>query len=415
MDSQSLIVIGGGAAGLFCAVNAAELNPKLKITVVEKSGRLLNKVRISGGGRCNVTHACYNIPEMVRNYPRGQSFLKHSFLQFFTSDTINWFRKRGVQLKTESDGRMFPETDNSDTIINCLLREASKYKISFLLNSPVVRVTNFKDNLVNQFIIDTKGKGILKADFVCIASGGFHKSDQYDWLRSLGHQIVHPVPSLFTFNVPDSGMKELMGISVNQTKIKIQGIPYSYEGPLLITHWGFSGPAILKLSAFAARELATLNYEFDISINWLANTNESALLVSMKGFREKYPVKKIWSRNPFNLPARLWEHILGVSEIRQEWNWSDLPAKQLNRLVKNICGMEFRVKGKTTFKEEFVTAGGIDLNEIFPETMESKLFPGLFFAGEIMDVDGITGGFNFQHAWTSGFIAGKSIAARTIH
>lgn len=406
--SKHLVVIGGGAAGFFCAVNAAA-NTSLKVTLLEKSGKLLSKVRISGGGRCNVTHDCSSISEMIRSYPRGRNFLKQAFHHFFTNDTIQWFADRGVGLKTEPDGRMFPTTDSSETIINCLLHEADKNHIEVRLRCDVSNISYRQKNVQTEFNVQLADGNFLVADSVCIACGGFPKLQQYQWLQTLGHQVSPPVPSLFTFNVPDGNLKSLMGISVEHVRIKIKGTNFMQSGPLLITHWGFSGPSVLKLSAYAARELADLDYNFEIAINWLGDTNESALLEQFKIIRKEQNKRSIINKNPFGLPSRLWEYHLKTCGIEPGWNWADLPAKQQHQLAKNLCTQEFHVSGKTTFKEEFVTAGGVLLNEISPATMESRVVRGLYFAGEIMDVDGITGGFNFQHAWTSGFMAARSI------
>ncbi len=410
MQKKKLIVIGGGAAGFFCAVNAAAENPELEVTLIEKSNKLLSKVRVSGGGRCNVTHACFSISEMIKKYPRGEKFLKQAFHHFFTTDTINWFEKRNVKLKTESDGRMFPESDSSETIINCLMQEANKYNVSILMNRDVVKIekVSSKEDM-NYFQLSCKDCSILEADFVCIACGGYHKTEQYNWLTRLGHSFESPVPSLFTFNVPKNSISELMGISVENAQVKINGTKLSQNGPVLITHWGFSGPAVLKLSAFAAKELSTMNYNFPISINWLSEYHENSLLEKLRLVRLELATKKIINKNPFSLPQRLWEYHLHQCEINTETRWADLPAKQQNLLAKQLCAQQFYVKGKTTFKEEFVTAGGIKLNEIDANTMHSKIVPNLFFAGEILNVDGITGGFNFQHTWTSGWIAAKEI------
>jgi len=415
---KKLIVIGGGAAGFFCAVNAAAQSPELEVIIIEKSAKLLRKVRVSGGGRCNVTHACFSIAEMVKKYPRGEKFLKQAFHHFFTRDTIEWFQKRNVKLKTEADGRMFPESNSSETIISCLLQEANKYNVQILMNREVVKIECLfselppKDGIENEkkyFKLTCKEGSVFDADFICIACGGYYKQEQFIWLSDLGHSFEAPVPSLFTFNVPANPVVELMGISIDNVIVKIDGTKYSQQGPLLITHWGFSGPSILKLSAFAAKKLAELQYHFSISINWLAGYNESSLLAKLKILREELASQKIINRNPFNLPRRLWQYHLKLCEVKDETRWADLPVKQQNFLSKQLCSQQFYVEGKTTFKEEFVTAGGIKLNEIDASTMMSKIVSNLFFAGEILDVDGITGGFNFQHAWTSGWLAANEI------
>lgn len=402
--NKKLIVIGGGAAGFFCAVNAAG-SGKIDVTILEKSSKLLSKVRVSGGGRCNVTHACFSIAEMIKRYPRGEKFLKKAFHQFFTSDTISWFEKRDIQLKTEADGRMFPTSNSSETIIDCLLKEARQNGVKILTGTEIVKIEKNK----NLFQLFCKDGNVLEADFVCIACGGFHKPDQYKWLTALGHTFENPVPSLFTFNVPKNPISALMGVSVEQVQVKINGTKFSQTGPVLITHWGFSGPAILKLSAFAARELFHKQYEFSITINWLPEYHENSILEKLRILRNELAPKRMINKNPFGLPQRLWEYHLTQCETDPETRWADLPAKQQNLLSKQLCSNIFHVSGKTTFKEEFVTAGGIHLNEIDISTMESKIVPNLYFAGEIMNVDGITGGFNFQHAWTSGWIAAKAI------
>ncbi|MBC7949694.1 MAG: NAD(P)/FAD-dependent oxidoreductase [Chitinophagaceae bacterium] len=402
-----MIIIGGGAAGFFCAINAARMNPALRVTLVEKSSKLLSKVKVSGGGRCNVTHACFDIADMSRKYPRGGNFVKKTFHQFFTTDTIEWFRERGVELKTESDGRMFPTTESSQTIIDCLMREASRHGINIMMNSEVKKVE--KDG--EEFEIHLSDNRMLKAQAICIASGGYPKSAMFDWVKAIGHTIEDPVPSLFTFNIPRHPITQLMGISVEKARVKISGSKLEQEGPLLITHWGLSGPAVLRLSAWGARELKDRGWEFGIIVNWLPELNEQTLREKMQTLRITLATQKIINRNPFYLPQRLWEFFVTLAGIKEDTRWAELPAREQNNLIKNLCAMEFSVKGKTTFKEEFVTAGGIRLAEVDANTMMSKKMPRIFFAGEILDVDGITGGFNFQHAWTSGFIAALNIAA----
>jgi len=402
---QHLIVIGGGAAGFFCAINAARLNPNLRVTIVEKSNKILSKVKVSGGGRCNVTHACFDIAELVKYYPRGLNFLKKAFHWFNPKNTVDWFAERGVQLKTEADGRMFPITDNSQTIIDCLLREANKYKVEILFQCDIKSV-ELQDN---NFVLHTFNFPLLTANFLCIACGGFPKSSQFEWLTQTGHTIEEPVPSLFTFNMPGNTITQLMGVSVENATVKIAGTKLQQTGPVLITHWGLSGPGVLKLSAWAARELADCNYKFSTIINWLPAFNEHTLKEEILHVRNRDAAHKISSKNAFGLPARLWQYFLEQCGINPELRWADLPAKQQQKLVQTITGQVFDVNGKTTFKEEFVTSGGIKLQEIDANAMQSKLVPNLYFAGEIMNVDGVTGGFNFQHAWTSGFIAAKSI------
>lgn len=403
---KQLIVIGGGAAGFFCAVNAARLHPSLKVLLLEKSNKLLSKVKISGGGRCNTTHACFDIQELVKKYPRGQNFLKKSFHWFNTNDTITWFAERGVLLKTEDDGRMFPTTNFSQTIIDCLLKEADLYRVEVLMQTETTRIE--KDGEI--FKIYLTNDRCLVADFVCVASGGYPKSSMFEWLKQTGHSIEEPVPSLFTFNIPGTRITSLMGLSVPLATVKIAGTKLVELGPVLITHWGMSGPAILRLSAWGARELAAKNYTFQLIVNWLGEETEHILRERWQALREENAGQKMAGKNPFGLPNRLWLYLLEDCGIHAEMRWSDLPSKNQNKLILQLTAHEFSVKGKTTFKEEFVTCGGIKLSEIDPNTMQSRKQPGLFFAGEVMDVDGITGGFNFQHAWTSGFIAAKTIA-----
>lgn len=403
---KQLIVIGGGAAGFFCAVNAARMNPNLKVTIVEKSNKLLSKVRVSGGGRCNVTHDCFEISELIKRYPRGQNFLKKAFHWFSTKDTIEWFKERGVELKIEADGRMFPNTNTSQTIVDCLMKEANEFGIEIKMSFDVNSISIEKNN----FHLTTSDSRLLTSDFICIASGGYPKSLQFQWLQKLGHSIEEPVPSLFTFNIPNNLITQLMGVSIENAQVKIVGSKLNNSGPLLITHWGMSGPAVLKLSAYGARELADTNYHFKILVNWLTNFNEQTLKEEWLMLRQQYASNKIHNKNPFGLPNRLWIFLLNDCAIKEEARWADVTAKQQNQLIKNLTAQEFEVKGKTTFKEEFVTCGGIKLSEIDANTMQSKIVPNIFFAGEVMDIDGVTGGFNFQNAWTSGFIAAKAIA-----
>ena len=405
MIKKRLVVVGGGAAGFFCAVNAARLYPSLEVMLVEKSSHLLSKVRISGGGRCNVTHACFSIAEMIKKYPRGASFLKKAFHHFFTTDTIAWFKERGVEIKTESDGRMFPSSNSSQTIIDCLMQEANRYGVTILMNREVREITK-KDS---SFHLLFSNSTILETDFLCIASGGYPKSTQFEWLQKIGHSIEAPVPSLFTFNMPGNSITALMGITVEKVQVKLVGGKLVEEGPLLITHWGMSGPAILKLSAWGARDLAVKNWQFGIVINWLPAYNEQTLKDKFQQVRFDIAAQKISNRNPFLLPQRLWDYLLQQSGVDENIRWADLPAKEQNKLIKNICAQEFSVNGKTTFKEEFVTSGGISLDEVDHASMQSKILPNLFFAGEVLNVDGVTGGFNFQNAWTTGWIAAKAI------
>lgn len=402
---EKLVVIGGGAAGFFCAINAARLNPNLDVCILEKSNKLLAKVKVSGGGRCNTTHACFELPELVQKYPRGQNFLKKTFHWFNTTDTIEWFASRGVDLKTEADGRMFPQTNDSQTIIDCLLKEADKYKVQVQIQTAVEKITV---NDAGVFLLQTTSKTI-EANYVCVATGGFPKAHQFEFITNLGHTIEAPVPSLFTFNMPGNSITQLMGVSVPEAQVKIAGSKITATGPLLITHWGMSGPAILKCSAWGARELSNLGYAFTIRVNWIPTYAEQDLRTAWPLIRSEQGNTKIGGRNPFELPGRLWLHLLDVCGIDAGGSWATLTAAAQNKLITALTAFECKVSGKTTFKDEFVTCGGIKLSEIDANTMQSKLVKGLYFAGEIMDIDGITGGFNFQNAWTSGWIAAKSI------
>jgi predicted Rossmann fold flavoprotein len=410
MEKKTLLIIGGGAAGFFCAVNAARLNPLLKVIIIEKTGKLLAKVKISGGGRCNITHACFDVDELIKNYPRGEKFLKRTFHIFSPDDTIEWFEARGVKLKTEEDGRIFPVSDDSQSVIDCLINESKCYGVSIWMNTEVKSI----QKAGQKFIVRLTGDKESSADIICLACGGFHKDRMFDWIRSMAIAVVSPVPSLFTFNISGNEITRMMGISVAHTRVKILEAGLSAEGPLLITHWGMSGPVILRLSAWGARILTTSafvkSYQFKIQVNWMPSKNDSLIRQDFLTFRQESGQKKIFSRSPFPIPQRLWEWILSQSGITENKRWADLTSEEQRALIKNLLAQEFQVDGKTTFKEEFVTAGGVSLTEVDPQTMQSKKIPGLFFAGEIMDIDGITGGFNFQHAWTSGFIAAKAIA-----
>ncbi|HOZ85709.1 MAG TPA: NAD(P)/FAD-dependent oxidoreductase [Niabella sp.] len=399
-------MIGGGAAGFFCAINAAQMNPDLGVTILEKSGKLLSKVKVSGGGRCNVTHACFEIGEMVKRYPRGGNFVRKLFHQFFTTDTIEWFKNRNVLLKQEADGRMFPMTDTSQTIINCLLKETASSGIDIRMNTGVESIEKVGD----RFVVLAGNHQRFEADFVCVACGGFPKTSMFEWLLKTGHSIAAPVPSLFTFNLPKHPITQLMGVSVHHAVVKIVGSKQQQQGPVLITHWGLSAPAVLKLSAYAARELADKQWQFEILVNWLPEYNEQSLKEQFLFLRQENGSYLMYHKNPFGLPNRLWDFFLNQCQIPKDCRRADLSAKHQNELIKKMTAYLFEVKGKTTFKEEFVTAGGIIVSEIDAHTMMSKKVPNLFFAGEVIDVDGVTGGFNFQNAWSTGWVAAKAIS-----
>ncbi len=398
-----ILVIGGGASGFFAAINAAVNFPEAKVIILEKTNKVLSKVRVSGGGRCNVTHHCVDNTELIKNYPRGEKELRQVFSQFTVTDTVDWFVKRGVKLKTESDGRMFPESNSSETIINCFLSEAQKYNIDIKLSEEVLSVT--KTDIGKLSVLTTKQP--VLADAVICSIGGHHQLKNYSFLKQCGHTIDELIPSLFTLNLPQSNIKELMGLSVKSGTVKVTGTKHQYTGPVLITHWGLSGPAVLKLSAFAAYDFFKLNYHAGISINWTGFLNEEEIKQELN----KYTVSKALIVNValFEIPKRLWEYLLIRAELNVSKPWIELGKKQLNKLVQVLMNDTYDMQGKTTFKEEFVTAGGINLKEINFKTMESKLVPHLFFCGEVINIDGITGGFNFQNAWSTAWIAARNV------
>ena len=412
--AQPLVaVLGGGAAGFFGAIACAEANPNVQVVLLEKTGKVLAKVRVSGGGRCNVTHACESAAQLVAHYPRGSKQLKAAFQQFGVAETIAWFAKRGVALKTETDGRMFPTTDSSETIARALEEAARQAGVRILLNTSVDEIQLLP---ADGFRLRLSGSGAAQAGdtlFVqklLVATGGSPKSANYDWLRALGHSIAEPVPSLFTFNVPNSPLSELMGVSVPQARVVLAGEKLQYEGPLLITHWGVSGPAVLKLSAWGARRLSELGYVGTALINWIPTFTEETLRPWLQQFRQDHGKKTVAANPQFGLPQRLWRNLTEQAGIGPETRWSDLPSKSQNRLLELLLRTPLAVRGKTTYKEEFVTCGGVSLAEIDLKTMQSCRIAGLHFAGEVLDIDGITGGFNFQAAWTTGFLAGQAMA-----
>ncbi len=396
-----LIIVGGGAAGFFTAINIVEKNPKLKVAILERGKNVLEKVRISGGGRCNVTHACFEPNELVKFYPRGEKELRGPFHQFCSGDTIEWFEKHGVALKIEDDGRMFPESNSSQTIIDCFLNATQKLGISVITGQSVQSI--FKKE--NHWKMDTQNETYLTEKLV-LATGSNPK--MWEMLQTFGHAIVSPVPSLFTFNIKDSRIKELPGVAAH-VSVKVKDTKLAATGPLLITHWGMSGPAILKLSAWGARILHDKNYQFPIFINWLNDVDFEDAEKRLKVLKQEHAKKAVSKKSPFEFPNRLWESLVLASGIESETKWADLSKNQLQNLAHQLTNATFQVNGKSTFKEEFVTAGGIDLKEINFKTMESKLHTNLYFAGEIVNIDAITGGFNFQNAWTSGFIVANGM------
>ena len=405
MKPTKIIIIGAGAAGIFGAINIASKNPDAEVGVLEKSSKLLSKVKISGGGRCNVTNVCQEPKELIKNYPRGNKKLKKAFEQFGTIDTVNWFESRGVKLKAEADSRMFPITDDSQTIIDCLLNECKKHKVKIKTKVSVESVEKTESG----FSLEIKGAEKIECDQILIATGGHNKLEAFQWLINLGHSISEPVPSLFTFNLPKSTITELSGVVVQDVEVKIAGTKLSHQGPLLITHWGMSGPAVLKLSAWGARILHEKNYEYSVLVNWLKNANEEETRNRLTEFQSQNPKKMLFKSNPFQLPKRLWEYLLAKSEIDEELRWNNFSGKKFNKLVNHLIADLYVGSGKTTFKEEFVTAGGVKLGDVNMQTMESRKCPGLFFAGEVLDIDGVTGGFNFQAAWTTAWLASEGI------
>lgn len=404
ISNYDILIIGGGAAGFFTAINIAENNPKLKIAILERGKEVLTKVKISGGGRCNVTHACFIPNDLVKFYPRGEKELKGPFHQFCSGDTIEWFEKHGVELKIEEDGRMFPVSDSSQTIIDCFLSAAKKSGIDILTGQSVQSL--FKGD--GYWKVDTNQQS-FKCDKLVMATGSNPK--MWEMMEVLGHTIEAPVPSLFTFNIKDVRIKDLMGLSA-RTSVKVKDSKLKASGPLLITHWGMSGPGILRLSAWGARELAAKNYQFTLQVNWLHETDFEETLDTLKELKDENAKKLVVKFCPFEFPKRLWESLVTASGISADTKWADLSKKQLTDLANQLTNGQFQVNGKSTFKEEFVTAGGIHLKEIDFKTMQSKLHDNLYFAGEILNIDAITGGFNFQNAWTGGFLVAKAITEK---
>jgi predicted Rossmann fold flavoprotein len=413
VSAAPIVVLGGGAAGFFGAIACAESNPQQAVYLLEKSPKLLSKVRISGGGRCNVTHACESAAQLVQHYPRGGRQLKEAFRQFGVADTIAWFTKRGVTLKTEADGRMFPTTDSSETIARALEDAARRAGVRVLTRTAAEEITALP---TGGFRLTISGEGStalgseLVASRLLVATGGNPKSAAYDWLRALGHTIAEPVPSLFTFNVPASPLRELPGVSVPHARVVLAGEKLQYEGPLLVTHWGVSGPAVLKLSAWGARRLHELSYHGTALISWVPTHTDETLRPWAQTFRLENGKKQVAAHPQFGLPTRLWRTLAAEAGIGPETRWNEVPAKAQNRLLELLLRTPLQVQGKTTHKDEFVTCGGIPLNEVNLNTFESRRIPGLFFAGEVLDIDGITGGFNFQAAWTTGFLVGRAMA-----
>jgi predicted Rossmann fold flavoprotein len=404
-------VIGGGAAGFFGAIACGLANPEHQVTLIEAGSQPLAKVRISGGGRCNVTHHCFEPARLVENYPRGGKALRGAFSRFQPQDTVAWYESRGVKLKTEADGRMFPITDSSETIINCLITAADRAGVDVRTGVAVKTVKQYQDACGSSYFqVELKNERVLKCDRLLIATGSNPLG--YRWAKNLGHKIEPVVPSLFTFNLRDERLQGLAGVSVNNAQVKLGTGKNQLEqtGPLLITHWGVSGPAVLKLSAWGARTLFDLKYHAPLQINWLSEFNQEDLKLLFSDLKQTQPQKKIVNYCPVELPKRLWQSLIKYAEINPDKVWSAISKKELNKLVTEVVQGQYEITGKGIFKEEFVTCGGVSLKEVNFKTMESKKCPGLYFAGEILDIDGVTGGFNFQSAWTTSWLAGQAIA-----
>lgn len=402
--SKSIIIIGGGAAGFFAAIRCAELAPGAAITILEAGKDTLSKVKISGGGRCNLTHACFVPKDLAKFYPRGERELIGPFHRFCSGDTVEWFEKRGVPTKIEADGRMFPVSDNSQSVIDCLQSQARKHGVNILLHARVQQLIPPAAQQ-SRWLVDTKNQR-FEADAVLVATGS--SSAMWQLLEQLGHTIVPPVPSLFTFPIKDKRIADLPGLSMPGVVLSIPATKLKANGPVLITHWGLSGPAILRLSAWGARELAARKYQFTLQVNWLGQ-NTAYIREELESLRQALPKKQVLAQAQFSMPLRLWRSLLSGAGVADTTLWAALSNKLIGQISETLTQTRFEVSGKSTFKEEFVTAGGVDLREVNFKTFQSKLFPALFFAGEVLDIDAITGGFNFQAAWTGGWIAAEGI------
>ncbi|MEO6994529.1 MAG: NAD(P)/FAD-dependent oxidoreductase [Lacunisphaera sp.] len=429
MEKRQVIVVGGGAAGYFAAIACAEADPACAVTIYEATAHPLAKVRVSGGGRCNVTHACFEPRELVTRYPRGSRELLGAFHRWQPRDTVAWFEKRGVTLKTESDGRMFPVTDDSQTIVDCLQTAAAKAGVTVILNTGVKQVTSTVGRVIpdapdanresraafqnkyGAFTLTLTNDESVTCDRLLLATGGNKTNAGFEFARQLGHTIEPPVPSLFTFHVKDPRLQDLSGVSVELAATAVRGTALKEAGPLLITHWGLSGPAVLKLSAWGARTLHDCDYKFTLLVNWTPQFTAATLQTVLENARAANPKKQVGTWCPVGLPSRLWEKLLVAAGLPPTTLWTTVSGATLRKLGEQIGAAEFQVTGKSTFKEEFVTCGGVRLSEVDFKTFGSRLVPGLHFAGEVLDIDGITGGFNFQAAWTGGHLAGCAMAA----
>lgn len=432
MQPLKIVIVGGGAAGFFAAIASAKMNRNAEVILLEASQQLLAKVRISGGGRCNVTHALFDTKGFIQNYPRGSKALLGAFSRFQAQDTVKWFASQGIQLKTEADGRMFPVTDNSETIVDCLVKTALAYNVQIRTGSTVVWVKsqkleeNLEEDLVNnsnicsdykedesrKFEILLKSGDILQCDKLLLATGSNPLG--YRIAKQLGHRVEPPVPSLFTFNIVDKELRELAGVSVNPVQVRLS-IPgktqLEQNGPLLVTHWGLSGPAVLKLSAWGARIFHESRYKATLTINWLPNSNQDEVRKELQQVKNDYGKRAVFLHRGIKLPHRLWQYLISRAGIDKDIRWAELPKKAFNKLVQELTQGQYIISGKGAFKDEFVTCGGIKLKEVNFKTMESRLVKGLHFAGEILDIDGVTGGFNFQSAWTTAYLAGLAMGS----
>ncbi len=402
-------VIGGGAAGFFAAITCAEANPELRVVIVEKGREVLSKVRISGGGRCNVTHACFEPSELIKRYPRGGRELRGPFHTWQPSDTVNWFESHGVKLKTEADGRMFPMTDRSETIVNCLKDVARQASVRVMTGCGLDRV-EVSDGGGFDLSFSDGSRASCRA--LLIASGGLKPGPIHRFVEESGHTIEPLAPSLFTFHIKDKRLEDLAGVSVEQAEVMIPEISFREKGPILITHWGLSGPAILKLSAMGARWIQSVDYAFDCRVNWVGGSNLETIGAELRRSKSEAGRRHIWNSPVSGLPRRLWEKLTAAAIIPETLTWSHASAPQLAALARQLTTCEFRVAGKSMNKEEFVTCGGVRLKEVDFKTMESRIIPNLYFAGEVLDIDAVTGGFNFQAAWTTGYLAGRAMALK---
>lgn len=402
---MKVAIIGGGAAGFFAAIAAKENYPDSEVVIFEKSSKLLSKVKVSGGGRCNVTNACFSINELSKAYPRGGKKLKKAFQTFNTKHTMEWFESRGVPLMVQDNNYVFPQSQSSQSIIDCLLKESERLDIRVEVGTSVKSIGLSKDQIVLGFLKETHQTESF--DKVIVTTGGSPKRNGLEWLEQLNHKIEDPVPSLFTFNMPNEPITKLMGVAVENTLVNIQGTKLKSDGPLLITHWGMSGPAILKLSAFGARILNDINYNFKVQVNWMNETNQELVSNQLLSIASEHSHKILSNNKPTSVPERLWLFLLKKCELSEKKKWGELGKKGLNKLINILTNDVYEVNGKTTFKEEFVTCGGVSLESIDFNTMQSNICKNLYFAGEILDIDAITGGYNFQAAWTTGYIAGK--------